>query len=161
MALQMQKGNTRVGFGPVNKIEIFFRLFTVNYLPSLWSDSVFTLMYVVDLTPSPTEMFFFFSAVTILSTCSSMWTYYLFILLYLYNYLSHWRCIYIFYKLVCLALGKGTSTFFFNQFSVLSWLYRWNFICPTSGHKKHSAVFHIQTSPLLEARFCIRSAFFF
>lgn len=30
------------------------------------------------------------------------------------------------------------STFFFNQFIVFSWLYRWNFSFPTSGSMKHS-----------------------
>lgn len=37
-------------------------------LPSRWSDCDFALMYVVDLTPSPTEIFLFLSAATVLST---------------------------------------------------------------------------------------------
>lgn len=33
----------------------------------------------------------------------------------------------------------GMSTFFFNQLSVFSWLYRWNFRSPTSeGHEKNT-----------------------
>lgn len=42
-------------------------------LPSWESDSVFTLTYVVDFTPSPTEIFLFLSAMTVLSTYTSMW----------------------------------------------------------------------------------------
>lgn len=40
--------------------------------------------------------------------------------------------VWISYKIVM------TTTFFFNQFIVFSWLYRWNFSDPTSGSKKHS-----------------------